>query len=103
MLRNVCRPDDNRVKVGSAGAVEAVIAAMRAHASNAGVQEPGCGALRSMTVNADNQVKAGRAGAVEAVVAAMRAHASNAGVQEHGGVVLGRLKGSASGGCCIVS
>ena len=27
---------DNKVKAGSAGAVEAVVAAMRAHASNAG-------------------------------------------------------------------
>jgi hypothetical protein len=32
---------DNRVKAGSAGAVEAVVAAMRAHASNAGVQKRG--------------------------------------------------------------
>ena len=84
---------DNKVKAGSAGAVEAVVAAMRAHASNAGVQEQGCLALRNMTGNNDaNQVKAGSAGAIEAVVAAMRAHASNAGVQEEGKIVLDRLK-----------
>ena len=73
---------------------EAVVAAMRAHASSAGVQEKGCRALSNMTAfNDANKVKAGGAGAIEAVEAAMRAHASNADVQERGRLLLDRLRG----------
>ena len=68
----------------SATCFHAVVAAMRAHASSAPVQEYGCGALWNMTVNADNKVKAGSAGAIETVVAAMRSHPSNADVQHRG-------------------
>ena len=91
-LRNMACNADNKVKAGSAGAIEAVVAAMRAHASNAGVQEQGCRALINLTNNDANQVKAGSAGAIDAVVAAMRAHASSASVQEQGKIVLDRLK-----------
>ena len=99
--------------------LEAVVAAMRAHSSNAGVQEAGCGALRNMTANDGNKVKAGGAGAIEAVVAAMRAHSSNACVRQYGRLALDRLQlpskssttpnpvptprtTDASGGCCTL-
>ena len=69
----------------SATCFQAVVAAMRAHASSAPVQEYGCQALCNMTYNnVDNKIKAGSAGAVECVAAAMRTHAGHAGVQEHG-------------------
>jgi hypothetical protein len=49
----------NEVKAGRCGAVEAVVAALRAHPSSAAVQEKGCRALRNLAANANNQVKAG--------------------------------------------
>jgi len=83
---------DNKIKAGSAGAVECVAAAMRTHAGHAGVQEHGCWALTSMTsVNDDNSVKAGSAGAIECVAAAMRTHAGHAGVQVQAAAALEAL------------
>ena len=76
-----------------AGGVETVVAAMRAHASSAGVQQQACGALRNLSAgNAENKTVIGNAGGVEAVVAAMRAHASSAGVQEQARGALRILK-----------
>jgi hypothetical protein len=72
--------DNNQVKAGSAGAIEAAVAAMRAHPTSAAVQDWACVALvgmNRMTANDDNRVKAGSAGAIEAVVAAMGAHATD--------------------------
>ncbi len=84
-LVTLCLKLDNLPKAGGAGAVEAVVAALRAHSANAAVQEQGCWALRNICCNnADNQAKAGGAGAVEAVVAALRTHSANAAVQEQG-------------------
>jgi hypothetical protein len=83
---------DNKIRAGSAGAVECVVAAMRAHAGNAGLQNCGCAALNNMTFdNAENRIKAGSAGAVECVVAAMRAHAGYGDVQEVGRILRDRL------------
>ena len=39
------------MKVVEAGGLAVIIAAMKAHASNAGVQEQACGALRTISVN----------------------------------------------------
>jgi hypothetical protein len=71
----------NQVKAGGCGAIEAVVAALRAHPSSAAVQENGCSALINLAANANNQVKAGGCGAIEAVVAAMKRHLSNAKAQ----------------------
>ncbi|KAJ1463788.1 expressed protein [Baffinella frigidus] len=57
---------------------------MGAHASSAGVQEQGCGALLNLAVNAENQVAIAAQGGIAAVLRAMGAHASSAGVQEYG-------------------
>jgi len=66
----------NRAKAGNAGAVEAVVAAMRTYREDVELQRAACMTLARMaTDNADNRGKAGNAGAVEAVVAAMRWHA----------------------------
>ena len=84
---------DNRIKAGSAGAVECVVASMRAHAGNADVQGSGCCALGNMIFdNADNRIKAGSAGAVECVVTAMRVHSGDADVSKYGRDVLDRLE-----------
>jgi hypothetical protein len=64
------------VAIAAAGGVEAVLAAMRAHAADAMVQQIGCGALVSLAVNDENKVAIAAAGGVEAVLAAMSAHNS---------------------------
>ena len=43
--------DENRVKAGAAGGIEAVVKAINTHINNAGVCENGCGALWNMTAN----------------------------------------------------
>ena len=45
------RTDENRVKAGAVGGVEAVVKAINTHIYNAGVCENGCGALWNMTSN----------------------------------------------------
>ena len=42
---------DNKVMAGRAGAIEAIVSAMKTHINNAGVCKQGCGALRNITVN----------------------------------------------------
>ena len=42
--------DENRVKAGAAGGIEAVVNAMNTHINNADVCEYGCRALWSMTL-----------------------------------------------------
>ena len=81
-------PDKGAVRV------EDVLAEMRRHPADAGVQEQGCGALWSFNVNADNKVKIAAAGGVADVLAAMRAHRSHAGVQVQGCGALWSLAGN---------
>ena len=77
--------EERRARAGAAGAVEAVVAVMRAHAEAVGVQENGCEALRNMAAdNPENRARSRVAGAVEAVVAAMRAHKFYVLLQENG-------------------
>eukprot|EP00276_Gloeochaete_wittrockiana_P020924 CAMPEP_0184349966 /NCGR_PEP_ID=MMETSP1089-20130417/37391_1 /TAXON_ID=38269 ORGANISM="Gloeochaete wittrockiana, Strain SAG46.84" /NCGR_SAMPLE_ID=MMETSP1089 /ASSEMBLY_ACC=CAM_ASM_000445 /LENGTH=57 /DNA_ID=CAMNT_0026682499 /DNA_START=1 /DNA_END=170 /DNA_ORIENTATION=+ len=57
---------------------------MRRHASVAGVQEKGCGALWIIAVNAANKVSIAEAGGITVILDAMRRHAAVAGVQEQG-------------------
>ena len=40
--------DENKVLAGKAGAIDAVVAAMRAHVGNAGVLQQGCGAMSNI-------------------------------------------------------
>ena len=48
---------ENKVKVGAAGGIEAVVKAINTHINNAGVCENGCGALLNMTINGKNTDK----------------------------------------------
>eukprot|EP00961_Rhodomonas_salina_P167117 2251988-Rhodomonas_salina.1 len=66
-LRNLAANGENRVKIGAAGGIEAVVAVMKQHVKSAGVQEKGCVALRNLADNVENQVKIGAAGGIEAV------------------------------------
>ena len=43
------RPDDNRIKAGEAGAIEAIVNAIKTHINNGDICENGCGALMSIT------------------------------------------------------
>ena len=43
--------DENKVKAGAVGGIEAAVKAINTHISNAGVCEQGCGALLNMTAN----------------------------------------------------
>ena len=42
-------PDDNEIKAGAAGGIEAVVKAINTHISNASVCYQGCDALKNMT------------------------------------------------------
>ena len=46
--------DENQVKAGAAGGIDAVVNAINTHINNAGVCEDGCSALLNMTVNGKN-------------------------------------------------
>ena len=67
-------------RAAEAGAIEAVVGAMRAHAQVYELQEHGCGVLQNACVG-DNaaararQLQAANAGGVEALLGAMEAHA----------------------------
>jgi len=79
-----------------AGAIEAVVDAMRAHPQAAGVQEQACKVLINVCAGGDAAVRArsqraAAAGAIEAVVEAMRAHPQVEGVQEYGCWVLNNV------------
>jgi hypothetical protein len=64
--------------------VSAVIAAMRNHRFNDGVQAQGCEALKKMARCDEDKVAIGQAGGIIAVIVAMRYHPSNGEVQERG-------------------
>mmetsp|Transcript_20615 Transcript_20615/g.33427 ORF Transcript_20615/g.33427 Transcript_20615/m.33427 type:complete len:187 (-) Transcript_20615:402-962(-) len=79
-------------RAGNAGAIEALVAAMRGHARSEIVQELGCNALFDLSIGStENATRAVNAGAVEAMVAAMRGHAGSQGVQEQACVALYHL------------
>ena len=96
-LRILCAPVGSEQAAAEAGAIEAVVAAMRAHPQEEGVQENGCCALADMCCGDDaaaavaRRQRAAAAGAIEEVVAALRAHPQEEGVQENGCLVLGNM------------
>lgn len=76
----------------TAGAVEAVVASLRAHVFSTEVQEAGCTALTKLTFkSSENRAKAVAVGAVEVVGATMRVHANNPSIQEQAWFLLGSL------------
>jgi len=69
---------ENQRRAGKAGAVEAVVAAVRAHKKSEAEQLNACQALQELAANdTENQDRAGKAGAIEAVVMAMCTHKEN--------------------------
>ncbi len=52
MICFVCfNAGENKVLAGKAGAIDAVVAAMRAHVDNAGVLEQACWAMMNICIN----------------------------------------------------
>ena len=77
--------EDRRNALVRAGVADAVVCAMRAHGSDAGVQEHGCAAIHNLSAGSDAIRDAlMSAGAASAVLRAMRSYGSDASVQEHG-------------------
>ena len=91
--------DENQVKIGAVGEIEAVVKVINTHVGNADVCYHGCGghsetcpimakALAEHNKQykwiAENKAKAGIAGSIEAVVKAINTHIDSADVCEYG-------------------
>merc|ERR1719401_1440402 len=75
--------EGNQSRITSAGAVEAVVAALQEHAENPYVQEHACGALWNFVLGDPNVVQRARAlGAVEAIERTIEVYVANDAVQE---------------------
>eukprot|EP00964_Phaeocystis_antarctica_P033928 scaffold19261_cov55-Phaeocystis_antarctica.AAC.1 len=95
-LRGLCAPEGSEQAAAEAGAIEATVAALRAHPQEEGVQKQGCGALVNICCGDDAAgrarcQRATAAGAIEVVVAAMRACPQEVDVQEYGCGALGNM------------
>ena len=88
-------PARRRQRAAGAGAIEEVVAAMRAHPQAADVQEEGCRALSNMCSGGSGvrarRRRATQAGARTVAVVAMQAHLDHGEVQRIGQLVLDRL------------
>jgi len=77
----------NRTEAASAGAIEAVVAAMRGHVQSAELQARACRVLGNLSYgNAEKseiRIDAGNAGATEAVVVSMRGHPEDLMLQQN--------------------
>jgi len=85
-------------RLEAAGAIEATVAALQAHAQSLEMHERGFGLLCDMSSGDDDLIadqlqRMVEAGVIEAVVSGLRAHAACAKVQEDGFVVLCNLSG----------
>eukprot|EP01047_Picozoa_sp_COSAG01_P126457 COSAG01_NODE_55600_length_324_cov_0.564444_1_plen_101_part_01 len=78
------RSEHGKTALVAAGAAEAVVKAMQAHASMVAVQEAGCKAVINLC-NDDGREALVSAGGAAAVVGALRAHPTVAAVQEQCG------------------
>ena len=78
------------------GVIEALVAALKTHASDVAVQETCCWALSSAISNSpENKRQAHKAGAVPAVLAALRTHGHDDDVQENALMVLSAISSEA--------
>ncbi len=73
-----------RLRAAEVGAVQAVVAGMRAHAESGSVQRAGCAALWWLCRTPSVAATTAAADALDAVVCAMRVHATHARVNEAG-------------------
>jgi hypothetical protein len=88
----------NKTTVVAAGAIAAVVAAMKAHRSSASVQERSCWALRNLALgDSKRQDAVLEAGGLVATIIAMRSHLDVAEVQAEGCALLGNVSSGAAG------
>eukprot|EP00960_Hanusia_phi_P030031 748339-Hanusia_phi.AAC.1 len=60
----------NQIKIGEAGGIEAIVAAIQQHKEDAGLEEDALIALKHLSCLPENQIKIGQAGGIEAIVTA---------------------------------
>ena len=98
-LADLSNDEGDAVKAGDAGAIEAVVAAMKAYPASADVQECACWALGNMADGAANNavIKACAPAAIEAVMAAMTAHPGSEKLQKQARLALDILNADATG------
>jgi len=77
--------------VGDAGGIQAILAAMAAHAGDASVHEVASGALKNLTVLRDNALSLVELGGIDVVCGSMRAHASSGALQEQAAALVRNL------------
>jgi hypothetical protein len=94
-LGTLALTDDNKMKAIHAGAIEAILQALRAHADEARVQEYGCRALGNISEGHIAAISARSSRLVcdgmKAAVAALNAHYADANVMRHACGVLHHL------------
>jgi hypothetical protein len=95
---------DNEDMAAAAGAIEAVISALKAHPTHLGVQEQGAGVLCNVTYsNVDYQLKAAAAGAIPVLTAAQRTHRQHDGIASAAKQVLKNIAGARRDeGTCVL-
>ena len=82
----------NREDIAMAGGVNDIVVAMRAHASNAGIQLKGCWAIWCLYYRSGMaDTPRAKPGEIECVVAAMGGHPRSADIQAHGCGALRRI------------
>lgn len=82
-LKNSALGDDvHRANAAKAGAIDAILSAIRTHSAHPGVLQEAWAAVKNLAVNADNQGLFAQAGALQEVLATMRNLPRVAAVQE---------------------
>ena len=96
MFTTLAMNAENQVGIAKAFGIEAVVAALRAHPTNADVQSWGCYAIGKLAANAENRVGIAKAKGMDAVRAALGAHMSNWDVHNRAKNAIRLLTGAAS-------
>jgi hypothetical protein len=91
-LWNIAGNADNKVKVAGAGGIEAVVEAMRDHASNASVVENACDALAIIAWSDDAiRTRVADKGGIELLQACLKKHSSSVDVHKQACSAIHRL------------
>jgi hypothetical protein len=83
--------NETNADIAGAAAIDAALAAMRAHTSVAALQRTGCSALGGMVRTERARLHAHAAGAGAAMLAAMRAHPAQLALQSHACMAFGNM------------
>ena len=86
---------ERQLEIANLGGVQAILQAMKVHATEAKVQKEACDALSSLGNNDDNMVTIANLGGIQAILRAMKEHATQAKVQENACAALYNLANNA--------